>query len=82
MPSKGKKASNAVKAGRHQHQKRKVRTSVHFKRPGTLQKARSPKCPKKSVPSRARLDKFRSGVGESRLELKNTENFDFFDFSP
>ena len=58
MPSKGRKAANAVKAGRHQHQKRKVRTSVHFKRPGTLQLARNPKCPTKSVPSRPRHDKF------------------------
>merc|ERR1712159_303841 len=58
MPAKGKKAANAVKAGRHQHQKRKVRTSVHFKRQATLRLSRDPKCPKKSVPSRSRSDKF------------------------
>merc|ERR1739848_110120 len=58
MPSKVKKAANAVKAGRHQHQKRKVRTSVHFKRPNTLKLARNPKCPRKSVTSRPRADKF------------------------
>merc|ERR1712150_278125 len=57
-PAKGKRAANAVKAGRHQHSKRKVRTSVHFKRPSTLRINRDPKCPKKSVPSRVRLDKF------------------------
>merc|ERR1712025_532566 len=54
----GKRAANAVKAGRHQHQKRKVRTSVHFKRPSTLRLKRDPKCPRKSVPSRVRQDKF------------------------
>merc|ERR1711976_479636 len=58
MAGKGKKAANAVKGGRHQLAKKKIRTSVHFKRPSTLRLDRSPKCPKKSVPSRPRLDKF------------------------
>merc|ERR1712183_1121545 len=58
MAGKGKKAANAVKGGRHQLAKKKIRTSVHFKRPSTLRLDRQPKCPKKSVPSRARLDKF------------------------
>merc|ERR1712173_338748 len=41
-PQKAKSASRAVKAGSNQHQKKKVRTSVHFKLPKTLKLARNP----------------------------------------
>merc|ERR1719350_1613740 len=40
-------------------QKRKVRTNVHFFRPKTLQTARKPKAPKKSVVRQNKLDKYR-----------------------
>merc|ERR1712066_25560 len=55
--SKAKKASNAVKAGKHRHIKKKVKTSVHFKIPKTKQLARDPKCPK-SVNKQPMLDQF------------------------
>merc|ERR1712018_430838 len=56
--ARAQKSANAVKAGRHQHQKKKTRTSVHFKRPSTLRLARNPKCPKKAINARSNLDKF------------------------
>ena len=55
---KAKSASRAVKAGSNQHQKKKVRTSVHFKLPKTLKLARNPKCPRKSVNKAPQLDQF------------------------
>merc|ERR1712151_768313 len=58
MVNRAHQAANAVKAGRHQQLKKKVRTSVHFKRPKTLKLARNPKCPTKSTNSRTRLDKY------------------------
>merc|ERR1711881_631795 len=57
----GQKANNAkraVKAGRNQHLKKKVRTSVHFRLPKTLKLARNPKCPSKSVNKSPQLDQF------------------------
>merc|ERR1712018_140441 len=51
-------ARRAVKAGRHQHIKKKMRTSVHFKIPKTLKLARNPKIPRKSTVSRPAHDKF------------------------
>merc|ERR1711981_1282837 len=56
--SKAKKASNAVKAGKHQHIKKKVRNYAHFKLPKTKQLARDPKCPRKSVNKQPMLDQF------------------------
>ena len=35
---------------------RKIRTSVHFRRPKTLKLSRDPKYPRKSVPKRPRMD--------------------------
>ena len=55
---KAKNASRAVKAGKHQHVKKNVRTSVHFKLPKTLKLARNPKCPRKSVNKAPQLDQF------------------------
>merc|ERR1712135_243646 len=40
------------------NKKKKVRTSVHFKRPKTLRLPRNPKCPTKSVARRNRLDQY------------------------
>ncbi|XP_050298521.1 60S ribosomal protein L23a [Anthonomus grandis grandis] len=37
---------------------RKIRTSVHFHRPRTLRPPRNPKYPKKSVPTRSRMDAY------------------------
>merc|ERR1712139_284369 len=57
----GQKANNAkraVKAGKHQHIKKKVRTSVHFRLPKTLKLARNPKCPRKASNKTPMLDQF------------------------
>merc|ERR1711881_334615 len=56
--AKAKRAAGAVKAGKHQHIKKKVRTSVHFKLPNTKRIARDPKCPRKSVAKQPTLDQF------------------------
>merc|ERR1712193_89898 len=53
-----KMAGQKAKAGSNQHQKKKVRTSVHFKLPKTLKLARNPKCPRKSVNKAPQLDQF------------------------
>merc|ERR1712167_182165 len=55
---KAKSASRAVKAGKNQHVKKNVRTSVHFKIPKTLKLARNPKCPRKSVNKAPQLDQY------------------------
>ena len=38
--------------------KKKVRTSVHFRRPKTLKLQKAPKYPRKAAPSRTKLDSF------------------------
>lgn len=48
--AKAAKAKKAVLRGVHQKRSRKVRTTVHFKRPKTLKLPRAPKYPRKSVP--------------------------------
>ncbi|EYC45318.1 hypothetical protein Y032_0432g1356 [Ancylostoma ceylanicum] len=56
-----KKALNAkkkvVKGNKLVH-KKKIRTSVHFRRPKTLKTPRAPKYPRKSAPARGKLDTF------------------------
>jgi large subunit ribosomal protein L23Ae len=57
-----KKAEGAKKAvikGTQSHTKRKVRTSVTFRRPKTLRLARNPKYPRTSIPHLPRLDAYR-----------------------
>ncbi|KAI0212180.1 60S ribosomal protein L23a [Lamellibrachia satsuma] len=60
---KGKeKALHAKKSalrGVHGKRSRKVRTSVHFKRPRTYKAPRDPKYPRKSTQRRPRLDKYK-----------------------
>jgi large subunit ribosomal protein L23Ae len=55
---KALKAQKAIKKGTTTQRARKVRTNVHFFRPKTLALPRSPKYPRKSVPSSTRLDQF------------------------
>ena len=52
-------AAKRVKKGVHEKRQRKVRYSVHFKRPKTKELPRRPKYPRISVPSLPRMDKFR-----------------------
>merc|ERR1712080_43959 len=54
-------AKNAAKAalkGKHMVLKKKVRKTTQFRRPATLRKPRTPKCPRKSAPKAPRLDVF------------------------
>merc|ERR1711864_48117 len=51
-------AKKAVLKGKNVKGQRKVRTSVHFRRPKTLSLPRAPMFPKKSAPSACRLDQF------------------------
>uniref|UniRef100_A0AAR5PQ03 Large ribosomal subunit protein uL23 N-terminal domain-containing protein n=1 Tax=Dendroctonus ponderosae TaxID=77166 RepID=A0AAR5PQ03_DENPD len=44
--------------GPHGSHSRVIRTSVHFHRPKTLRPPRNPKYPRKSVPTRSRMDAF------------------------
>jgi large subunit ribosomal protein L23Ae len=55
---KAKKAQMKVIKGVNGTHVRKIRTSVHFRRPKTLKLPRNPKYPRKSVPSRHRMDAF------------------------
>ena len=56
VPAKAKekalKAKRAVQKGVHDKRARKVRTTVHFRRPRTLRTPRAPKYPRRSVPRR------------------------------
>jgi large subunit ribosomal protein L23Ae len=56
--SKAVKAAKAVKKGTTKKRVSKVRTSVHFRLPKTLQLARNPKYERKSRASRNKLDKY------------------------
>merc|ERR1711933_64491 len=53
---KAQKVQKKIVKGTHGTRVKKVRTSVHFRRPKTFRPARNPKCPRKSTPSRNRMD--------------------------
>merc|ERR1712048_498815 len=53
-----KSAAKAALKGKNQLRKKKVRTTVHFRRPATLRLPRNPKCPSKSSARAPRLDQF------------------------
>merc|ERR1712217_559691 len=56
-PSKSiTKVQKRIVKGTHGTRVKKVRTSVHFRRPKTFRPARNPKYPRKSTPSRNRMD--------------------------
>merc|ERR1711976_140861 len=56
---KALRAKKAVLKGVHNKRNRKIRTSVHFRRPKVLHLPRQPKYPRKSTPRRNRLDQFK-----------------------
>ncbi|CAB3408019.1 unnamed protein product [Caenorhabditis bovis] len=56
--AKAVSAKKSVVKGNHKAHHKKVRTSVHFRRPKTLRQKRSPKFPRKSAPSISKLDDF------------------------
>merc|ERR1711976_56057 len=56
---KALRAKKAVLRGGVQKRRRKVRTSVQFRRPKTLHLPRQPKYPRKSTPRRSKLDHFK-----------------------
>ncbi|KAH9381075.1 ribosomal protein L23A [Haemaphysalis longicornis] len=51
-------ARRKVVKGTHGTRTKKIRTSVKFRRPKTLSLPRNPKYPRRSVPTRTRLDQF------------------------
>merc|ERR1712203_624877 len=53
---KAQKVQKKIVKGTHGTRVKKVRTSVHFRRPKTFRPARNPKYPRKSTPSRNRMD--------------------------
>merc|ERR1719348_1412604 len=56
---KALKAKKSVVRGKHDKKSRKIRTSVHFRRPKTLKLPRNPKYPRKSVNKVNKLDQYR-----------------------
>merc|ERR1712212_940228 len=56
---KALKAKKSVVRGNFDKKSRKVRTSVHFRRPKTLKLPRNPKYPRKSVNKVNKLDQYR-----------------------
>ncbi|KAM8977053.1 large ribosomal subunit protein uL23 [Pelodytes ibericus] len=56
--SKALKAKKAVLKGVHSHKKKKIRTTPTFRRPKTLRLRRQPKYPRKSAPTRNKLDHY------------------------
>ena len=57
--AKALKLAKANKLGVKSQATKKVRSSVHFRRPKTLSLKRAPKYPRKSAPSKNKLDQFR-----------------------
>ncbi|MDK0628394.1 hypothetical protein P5F04_16200, partial [Clostridium perfringens] len=55
---KALKAQRKVVKGEHGKRVRKIRTSVHFRRPKTFEPPRHPKYPRKSLPKRNRMDAY------------------------
>ncbi|CAD5117916.1 DgyrCDS6660 [Dimorphilus gyrociliatus] len=58
VKAKAKKAQKAQLKGVFAKRQRKIRTSVHFRRPKTLSLTRRPRCPKRSTPRSNKLDQF------------------------
>ncbi|TMS38612.1 hypothetical protein L596_005301 [Steinernema carpocapsae] len=63
MAKKSEKVAKALDAKKkvvkgQTTQKKKIRTSVHFRRPKTLRLTRSPKYPRKSAPSLPKVDDY------------------------
>ncbi|KAH8929556.1 hypothetical protein BT69DRAFT_1311131 [Atractiella rhizophila] len=58
--AKAKQTKKAALKGAHSTTKRKIRTSVTFRRPVTLKLARNPKYPTKSIPHAPRMDAYRT----------------------
>ncbi|CAL2029638.1 CBN-RPL-25.2 protein [Caenorhabditis brenneri] len=52
-------AKKAVVKGNKTNIRKNVRTSVHFRRPKTLETPRAPRFTRKSAPARSKLDSFR-----------------------
>merc|ERR1711971_967987 len=55
-PPKRPKVQKKIVKGTHGTRVKKVRTTVHFRRPLTFRPARNPKFPRKSTPARNRMD--------------------------
>ncbi|CAG9585428.1 unnamed protein product [Danaus chrysippus] len=55
---KALKVQRKVVKGEHGKRVRKIRTSVHFRRPKTFEPPRNPKYPRKSLPKRNRMDAY------------------------
>merc|ERR1712223_1667585 len=53
---KAQKVQKKIVKGTHGTRVKKVRTTVHFRRPKTFRPARNPKYPRKSTLSRNRMD--------------------------
>ena len=56
--AKAAKVQKKVVKGHHGTRVKKVRTSVHFRRPKTLEMQRNPKYPRKAIPKRNRMDAY------------------------
>ena len=57
--TKAQKAKRAVTKGTHLSRRRKIRTTVRFRRPMTFRPAKSPKYPRTAAPHMNRMDQFR-----------------------
>lgn len=56
--AKAHKAKKTVLRGADRTKKKKIRTSVYFRRPETLKLPRNPKYPRRSAPRKTKLDHF------------------------
>merc|ERR1712038_2045106 len=55
---KALKVQKKVVKGTHGTRVKKVRTTVHFRRPKTFRPARDPKFPRRAIPKRNRMDAY------------------------
>merc|ERR1712083_803002 len=72
MGQKARKVQKKVVKGVHGTRVKKVRTSVKFYRPQTFRPARAPKYPRKSTPSRNRMDAYNIIVSKVNTLVRPT----------
>ncbi|KAL7670630.1 hypothetical protein ACOME3_005563 [Neoechinorhynchus agilis] len=52
------RAHREIQQGKYSHRRRKFRTRIRFRQPKVLELPRAPKCPRKAVHRRDKMDKF------------------------
>ena len=74
---KAQKVQKKTVKGTHGTRVKKIRTSVHFRRPKTFRPTRQPKYPRKSTPARNRMGEFAHFIfGFKNLRILFSNSYD------